>query len=330
MRSSLEKKLAVLEQESAENKQKLREQKYAVRYHKVRFFERIKLERKIGKLQKTLKGLEHDDESKDATRRALAAAREDLEYVLHFPKGEKYVSLLKDAEDPEAQAHLERERERLRAVVKRRMRDEAIVNELDEGEEDGGAGEGRFAQEIREDDFFANSDDDGNGDDDDDGDDDNDNGRDETGMVGDDTSDGDSDSDGDEDEDVGDGSGEKRSFSDLIATSSDRSSESDSDESESSDGRVGTTDDDGGVQQHRAAFQRRHQNAAQPREPRRSDSGSRPRARMESKRKPKIVSTNTKNADRKPRANKANPAKGPKQPLRTRAEGGRKRRAKKK
>ena len=316
----MEKKLAVLEQESAENKQKLREQKYAVRYHKVRFFERIKLERKIGKLQKTLKGLEHDDESKDATRRALAAAREDLEYVLHFPKGEKYVSLLKDAEDPEAQAHLERERERLRAVVKRRMRDEAIVNELDEGEEDGGAGEGRFAQEIREDDFFANSDDDGNGDDDDD------TGRDETGMVGDDTSD----SDGDEDEDVGDGSGEKRSFSDLIATSSDRSSESDSDESESSDGRVGTRDDDGGVQQHRAAFQRRHQNAAQPREPRRSDSGSRPRARMESKRKPKIVSTNTKNADRKPRANKANPAKGPKQPLRTRAEGGRKRRAKKK
>ncbi len=317
MRSSLEKKLAVLEQGSAENKQKLREQKYAVRYHKVRFFERIKLERKIGKLQKTLKGLEHDGESKDATRRALAAAREDLEYVLHFPKGEKYVSLLKDAEDPEAQAHLERERERLRAVVKRRMRDEAIVNELDEGEEDGGAGEGRFAQEIREDDFFANSDDDGNGDDDDD------TGRDETGMVGDDTSDGDSDSDSD-------GSGEKRSFSDLIATSSDRSSESDSDESESSDGRVGTRDDDGGVQQHRAAFQRRHQNAAQPREPRRSDSGSRPRARMESKRKPKIVSTNTKNADRKPRANKANPAKGPKQPLRTRAEGGRKRRAKKK
>ena len=56
----MEKKLAVLEQESAENKQKLREQKYAVRYHKVRFFEQIKLERKIGKLQKTLKGLEHD------------------------------------------------------------------------------------------------------------------------------------------------------------------------------------------------------------------------------------------------------------------------------
>jgi len=314
MRSSLEKKLAVLEQEWAENKQKLREQKYAVRYHKVRFFERIKLERKIGKLQKTLKGLEHDGESKDATRRALAAAREDLEYVLHFPKGEKYVSLLKDAEDPEAQAHLERERERLRAVVKRHMRDEAIVNELDEGEKGGGEGEGRFAQEIREDDFFANSDDDGNGDDG--------NGRDETGMFGDDTSDGDSDGD----EDVGDGSGEKRSFSDLIATSSDRSSERDSDESESSDGRVGTRDGDGGVQQNRAPFQR-HQ---KPREPRRSDARSRPRARMESKPKPKSISTNTKNADKKPRANKANPTKGPKQPLRTRAEGGRKRRAKKK
>lgn len=33
----------------------------------------------------------------------LAAARADLKYVLHFPKGEKYVSLLKDADTPEAQ-----------------------------------------------------------------------------------------------------------------------------------------------------------------------------------------------------------------------------------
>lgn len=32
MRQSLEKKLALLEQESAENKTRLREQKYAVRY----------------------------------------------------------------------------------------------------------------------------------------------------------------------------------------------------------------------------------------------------------------------------------------------------------
>lgn len=29
--------------------------------------------------------------------------QEDLEYVLHFPKGEKYVAVLRDAEDPAAQ-----------------------------------------------------------------------------------------------------------------------------------------------------------------------------------------------------------------------------------
>jgi hypothetical protein len=207
MRQSLEKKLALLEQESVENKTRLREQKYAVRYvsprdgrascwcpeveglpldvelrpgghsvvfappfltsvhsscryHKVRFFERIKLERRIHKLEKALKQGVNVEE----TRKKLSSAREDLEYVLHFPKGEKFVSLLKDAEDAEAQAHLERERARLRALVKQQLRDDAIVNELHEGrvqesdDEDapeGTAGDG-FAQELQEDDFFAN------------------------------------------------------------------------------------------------------------------------------------------------------------------------------
>jgi hypothetical protein len=126
----------------------------------VRFFERIKLERRIHKLEKALKQGVNVEE----TRKKLSSAREDLEYVLHFPKGEKFVSLLKDAEDAEAQAHLERERARLRALVKQQLRDDAIVNELHEGrvqesdDEDapeGTAGDG-FAQELQEDDFFAN------------------------------------------------------------------------------------------------------------------------------------------------------------------------------
>ena len=131
------------------------------RYHKVRFFERIKLERRIHKLQRALKQCNNDEE----TSQELSRARDDLEYVLHFPKGEKYVSLLKNAEDAEAQAQLERERVRLRAMVKLQLLDDAIVNELNEGEmreshgEDalGGTTVGGFAQELKEDDFFANS-----------------------------------------------------------------------------------------------------------------------------------------------------------------------------
>lgn len=42
-----------------------------------------------------------------------------LQYVLHFPKGEKYVSLLKDADDPADQARLESERARLRCGMGR-------------------------------------------------------------------------------------------------------------------------------------------------------------------------------------------------------------------
>lgn len=128
MRQNLEKRLAALLEESQENRKKYIEKKYAVRYHKVRFFERIKVERTIKKLKKALK-TSSDQSLKDG----LAEAEEDLEYILHFPKGEKYVSLLKDADDPEAQEHLKSERNRLRLLVKQQLRDEAIVNELNEG-----------------------------------------------------------------------------------------------------------------------------------------------------------------------------------------------------
>lgn len=130
----MEKRLAALLEESEENRRKHQEKKYAIRYHKVRFFERIKIERQIAKLLKRLKENPEDEEVRRDLKKRLAAAEEDLEYVLHFPKGEKYVSLLKDAEEPEAQEHLEAERKRLRAKVKQKLLDDAIVNEPNEGQ----------------------------------------------------------------------------------------------------------------------------------------------------------------------------------------------------
>ena len=54
---------------------------------------------------------------------------------MHFPRGEKYVSLLKDAPEdaPEAQAHLAAERQRLRLLVKEQLSETAAVTEADEG-----------------------------------------------------------------------------------------------------------------------------------------------------------------------------------------------------
>ena len=56
-----------------------------------------------------------------------------MQYVVHFPKGEKYVSLLRNAEDTEAQRLLEAERARIRAKVQQQLADEAMITQADEG-----------------------------------------------------------------------------------------------------------------------------------------------------------------------------------------------------
>lgn len=67
---------------------------------------------------------------------AVSEARSNagcLQYVLHFPKGERYVSILKEAAEPEAQAKLEAERTRLKAVIKHQLAESAMLTEADEG-----------------------------------------------------------------------------------------------------------------------------------------------------------------------------------------------------
>lgn len=130
-----EKKLVALLEEFEQRKRAELERKYAVKYHKVRFFERVKLERRLGKLKRQQEkaalgagpGLTSEQEIE------LRQAEDDLQYVLNFPKGEKYISILKNAEEPEAQAHLETERSRLRALVKQQLAEAALLGEADEG-----------------------------------------------------------------------------------------------------------------------------------------------------------------------------------------------------
>mmetsp|Transcript_2556 Transcript_2556/g.5188 ORF Transcript_2556/g.5188 Transcript_2556/m.5188 type:complete len:317 (+) Transcript_2556:139-1089(+) len=170
LRQVMEKRLRDLLEESEENRKKYLERKFAVRYHKIRFFERIKIERRLSKIKKRIKHASSDEEKENLLKR-LAAVQEDLEYVLHFPKGEKYVSLLRDADTAEAQAHLESERRRLREIVKQKLRDDAIVNEPDEGvrkeglveheeadhRDDDEVIQGTGEDDLMNDDFFAQS-----------------------------------------------------------------------------------------------------------------------------------------------------------------------------
>ena len=52
---------------------------------------------------------------------------------MHFPKGEKYVSLLRNASSEDAQRVLKDERQRIRAKVKQQLADIAIITQVDEG-----------------------------------------------------------------------------------------------------------------------------------------------------------------------------------------------------
>ncbi|GFH27803.1 uncharacterized protein HaLaN_26183, partial [Haematococcus lacustris] len=73
---------------------------------KVRFFERIKIERQIGQLHRKLQEAVEQGAAPEEVSEQQAVLEEwqrKLLYVRHFPAGEKYVSLLRQADSPEAQ-----------------------------------------------------------------------------------------------------------------------------------------------------------------------------------------------------------------------------------
>ena len=98
LKKKLQLRVEQLEELSRSHHKKERERKMAVRYHKVKFVERVKVERFIKQAAKSLaeaEGKPGADPNVIADRRAqLASYRLDLEYVLQYPKGEKYISIL--------------------------------------------------------------------------------------------------------------------------------------------------------------------------------------------------------------------------------------------
>ena len=212
-RSKAQQKLEELEGLLLSHKQSERERQYAKRYHKVssdltspyfaavpdivklsvprslfevcfipeaipaaqvRFFERVKLERRIKQLEASLPSssttkqaslqpelvkLQKDLQVPDSFNTSgshtallfavgsgnLLASRLQclvggdlfvlaLQYVKYFPPGRKYVSVLKKATTPEGQDQLELQRQSLRSLVDQRMANEALVAEPDEGQ----------------------------------------------------------------------------------------------------------------------------------------------------------------------------------------------------
>ncbi|KAL7273813.1 18S rRNA maturation protein [Rhizina undulata] len=115
VRSESERALEAYKHELKHAQSSFRDQKIAKKYHMVRFFERQKAIRRLRKLQRSLTTPIPDD----ATLKAqILNAQIDLNYTLHYPKGEKYISLFKD---PTAESKMSEKRELIRKEIAQQM-----------------------------------------------------------------------------------------------------------------------------------------------------------------------------------------------------------------
>jgi hypothetical protein len=127
---------------------KRRERHRSTKYHKVKFFERQKCDRRIKQTERKLQ------EATDASARAelekqLEAHRTDMQYIRYYPPEQKYISLY--AAEQDDAGFLEKRRLKMRTLVAKRIADGKGRTDQDEDEEDEEADGGEQAEE---DDFF--------------------------------------------------------------------------------------------------------------------------------------------------------------------------------
>ncbi|THV06652.1 hypothetical protein K435DRAFT_815756 [Dendrothele bispora CBS 962.96] len=91
VRVKAERKLKSLEEDLAKAEQNKKERKMATKYHRIKFFERQKVVRKIKQLKKSLS--QADNVSSAKLESELFEQRVNLNYILHYPKTKKYISL---------------------------------------------------------------------------------------------------------------------------------------------------------------------------------------------------------------------------------------------
>ncbi|KAJ1616806.1 hypothetical protein T492DRAFT_1104441 [Pavlovales sp. CCMP2436] len=143
--------LAKLDEEMRKAKRGRLESHRSTKYHKVKFFERQKCDRRIKQAEKKLAA------AADATEWApleaeLAAHRLDLQYIRYYPPEHKYISLYpKEGGDDE---FVVKRRLKLRELVAARIaKGKGRTDQDDDDESDAEGGE-----EVAEDDFFLSKD----------------------------------------------------------------------------------------------------------------------------------------------------------------------------
>ncbi|RPA99779.1 hypothetical protein L873DRAFT_1737856, partial [Choiromyces venosus 120613-1] len=118
-----------------------KEKSIAKKYHMVRFFERQKATRKLRKAERELEKVE--EEGKAEAEKKVYEAKLDLNYIMHYPRGEKYISLFKDA------GVMREKREGVRKEVERRMKRGGLGESTMDFDDDEGEDQEEGGVELR-------------------------------------------------------------------------------------------------------------------------------------------------------------------------------------
>ncbi|XP_017412359.1 rRNA-processing protein EFG1 isoform X2 [Vigna angularis] len=101
-REAQEQKLEALKKQQEIHTRLAAERKIFLRDRKIKFFERRKIERRIRRLEKLLRASSSSSSSSaQPYSDQLSALKQDLQYVMYFPKNEKYVPLFTGGDDSE-------------------------------------------------------------------------------------------------------------------------------------------------------------------------------------------------------------------------------------
>ncbi|XP_047153476.1 rRNA-processing protein EFG1-like isoform X2 [Vigna umbellata] len=102
-REAQEQKLEALKKQQEIHTRLAAERKIFLRDRKIKFFERRKIERRIRRLEKLHRASSSSSSSSSAQPYSdqLSALKQDLQYVMYFPKNEKYVPLFTGGDDSE-------------------------------------------------------------------------------------------------------------------------------------------------------------------------------------------------------------------------------------
>ncbi|KAJ7750118.1 hypothetical protein DFH07DRAFT_828242 [Mycena maculata] len=118
VRVETERRLKALEADLEVAELGKKERALAVKYHKIKFFERQKVVRKLNQTKKKIAAQDSEE-----LQSALQELRVDLNYILHYPKTKKYVSLFPpelrkgEAQEPSADAGRDEVRTWIRAQM---------------------------------------------------------------------------------------------------------------------------------------------------------------------------------------------------------------------